>query len=63
MHMLCGGDLDDDGEQTGLGKQELYFEDGTLYIESGEFFQGRLNGNGEKVLPNGNKQESLEMEY
>ena len=50
--MWCG-DLDDDGEQTGLGKQELYFEDGTLYIESGEFFQGRLNGNGEKVLPNG----------
>ena len=50
--MWCG-DLDDDGEQTGFGKQELYFEDGTLYIESGEFFQGRLNGNGEKVLPNG----------
>ena len=50
--MWCG-DLDDNGEQTGLGKQELYFEDGTLYIESGEFFQGRLNGNGEKVLPNG----------
>ena len=50
--MWCG-DLDDDGEQTGLGKQELYFEDGTLYIESGEFFQGRLNGNGEKILPNG----------
>ena len=50
--MWCG-DLDDDGEQTGLGKQELYFEDGTLYVESGEFFQGRLNGNGEKVLPNG----------
>ena len=50
--MWCG-DLNDDGEQTGLGKQELYFEDGTLYIESGEFFQGRLNGNGEKVLPNG----------
>ena len=47
------GDLDDNGKQTGLGKQELYFEDGTLYIESGEFFQGRLNGNGEKVLPNG----------
>ena len=50
--MWCG-DLNDDGEQTGLGKQELYFEDGTLYVESGEFFQGRLNGNGEKVLPNG----------
>ena len=50
--MWCG-DLDDNGKQTGLGKQELFFEDGTLYIESGEFFQGRLNGNGEKVLPNG----------
>jgi len=50
--MWCG-DLDDNGKQTGLGKQELYFEDGTLYIESGEFFQGRLNGEGEKVLPNG----------
>ena len=50
--MWCG-DLDDNGKQTGLGKQELFFEDGTLYIESGEFFQGRLNGNGEKVLTNG----------
>ena len=50
--MWCG-DLDDNGKQTGLGKQELFFEDGTLYVESGEFFQGRLNGNGEKVLPNG----------
>lgn len=50
--MWCG-DLNDNGKQTGLGKQELYFEDGTLYIESGEFFQGRLNGEGEKVLPNG----------
>ena len=50
--MWCG-DLDDNGKQTGLGKQELYFEDGTLYIESGEFYQGRLNGEGEKVLPNG----------
>ena len=50
--MWCG-DLDDNGKQTGLGKQELYFEDGTLYIESGEFYQGRLNGEGEKVSPNG----------
>ena len=50
--MWCG-DLDDNGKQTGLGKQELYFEDGTLYIESGEFYQGRLNGEGEKILPNG----------
>ena len=50
--MWCG-DLDDNGRQTGLGKQELYFEDGTLYIESGEFYQGRLNGEGEKVSPNG----------
>ena len=50
--MWCG-DIDDNGKQTGLGKQELFFEDGTLYVESGEFFQGRLNGNGEKVLPNG----------
>ena len=50
--MWCG-DLDDNGRQTGLGKQELYFEDGTLYIESGEFYQGRLNGEGEKILPNG----------
>ena len=43
------------GKQTGLGKQELFFEDGTLYIESGEFYQGRLNGTlkDEKVLPNG----------
>lgn len=50
--MWCG-DLDDNGKQTGLGKQELYFEDGTLYVESGEFYQGRLNGEGEKVLPSG----------
>ncbi len=50
--MWCG-DLDDNGKQTGLGKQELYFEDGTFYIESGEFYQGRLNGEGEKVSPNG----------
>ena len=47
------GELDDNGKQTGLGKQEIYFDDGTSYVESGEFFQGRLNGNGEKVLPNG----------
>ena len=50
--MWCG-DLDDNGKQTGLGKQELFFEDGTLYVESGEFYQGRLNGEGEKILPNG----------